>query len=168
MDAGSGVGSAFSGIHAVVGANGQPGHLADKDGNVVILHGVDESGSENFCLTWDPPPSSCHLPAGGANYQDPIAWAVDLILSTNSMHVILDLHITAAGTAKALQQAPTADVDHSVTFWQQVAAAYKGNGSVIFDLFNEPNLPGDEQQQFQCSDAQHRLRVGHFVSQVEA
>jgi hypothetical protein len=30
------------------------------------------------------------------------------------------------------------DRDHSVAFWQQVAAAYKGNGAVLFDLFNEP------------------------------
>jgi aryl-phospho-beta-D-glucosidase BglC (GH1 family) len=38
-----------------------------------------------------------------------------------------------------------------VTFWQQVASAYKDNVSVIFDLFNEPNLgSASEDQQFQC------------------
>jgi aryl-phospho-beta-D-glucosidase BglC (GH1 family) len=41
-------------------------------------------------------------------------------------------------------------MDHSVAFWQQVAAAYKDNGSVIFDLFNEPNLPGMAAEQYQC------------------
>jgi hypothetical protein len=37
-----------------------------------------------------------------------------------------------------------------VTFWQQVAAAYKNNGNVIFDLYNEPNLPGTPDQQYAC------------------
>src|SRR5437899_9521636 len=30
------------------------------------------------------------------------------------------------------------DLDHSVTFWSQVASAFRGNDAVIFDLFNEP------------------------------
>jgi hypothetical protein len=172
-----------------MGTGGHPGHLADKNGNVVILHGVNESGSENFCLTWGPPPvvlspeggpspltqdsltamkswgiNAVRIPlnedcwlgingvassAGGINYQTPIAQAVNLIIS-NGMYVILDLHITAAGTAKALNQAPMADLDHSVTFWKQVADVYKSNGSVIFDLFNEPVLPGTQDQQYPC------------------
>src|SRR5256884_9930102 len=28
--------------------------------------------------------------------------------------------------------------DHTPEFWRQVAAAYKGNDRVVFDLFNEP------------------------------
>src|SRR2546425_9545414 len=40
--------------------------------------------------------------------------------------------------SKALSQAPMPNRDHSPEFWRQVAAAYKGNTSVIFDLFNEP------------------------------
>jgi hypothetical protein len=35
-------------------------------------------------------------------------------------------------------QQPMPDENHSLTFWRQVAAAYKGNPSVAFDLFNEP------------------------------
>ena len=31
-----------------------------------------------------------------------------------------------------------ADADHSPTVWSQVAKTFAGNGSVIFDLFNEP------------------------------
>ncbi len=178
------------GLHAVMGANGQPGHLADQNGNVVVLHGVNESGSENFCLTWGPPPvvlspaggpsplnqdsltamkswgiNTVRIPlnedcwlgingvassVGGANYQMPISQAVDLITQTNSMVAILDLHITAAGTTPAESQAPMADLDHSVTFWQEVAAAYKGNSRVVFDLFNEPNLPGTTAQKDLC------------------
>jgi hypothetical protein len=174
-----------------MGTNGQPGHLADKNGNVVILHGVDESGSENFCVNWGPPaivfspaggPSpltqdsltamkswginavripmneDCWLGingvasnVGGANYQSPVAQVVDLITNTNSMYVILDLHVSGPGTTKGQSGTPSmTDMDHSVTFWQQVAAAYKDNGNVIFDLYNEPNLPGTPDQQYQC------------------
>jgi aryl-phospho-beta-D-glucosidase BglC (GH1 family) len=174
-----------------MGTNGQPGHLADKNGKVVILHGVDESGSENFCFTWGPPavvfspaggPSplnqasltamkswginavripmneACWLgingvgsAAGGPNYQSAIAQVVDLITNTNGMAVILDLHLAGPGTSKGAMGYPSIpDMDHSVTFWQQVASAYKGNGNVIFDLYNEPNLPGTPDQQYQC------------------
>lgn len=184
-------GAAFQGLHAVMGTNGQPGHIADQNGHTVILHGVDESGSENFCVNWGPPPvvfspaggpspltqdsltamkswgiNAVRIPmnedcwlgingvessVGGANYQDPISQAVDLITNTNSMYVILDLHVGGPGTTTGLSGTPSmADMDHSVTFWQQVAAAYKNNGSVIFDLYNEPNLPGTPQQQYDC------------------
>lgn len=73
----------------------------------------------------------------GANYQNAIAGWVNL-LTQNGMVVILDLHWTAPGTTLANSQIPMADADHSPTFWSQVATAYKGNGQVIFDLFNEP------------------------------
>jgi hypothetical protein len=33
-----------------------------------------------------------------------------------------------------------ADADHAVAFWTSVASAFKSNGSVIFDLYNEPNI----------------------------
>jgi endoglucanase len=33
---------------------------------------------------------------------------------------------------------PMPDMDHSVTFWQDVANTFKNNTAVIFDLFNEP------------------------------
>jgi hypothetical protein len=172
-----------------MGTGGNPGHLATGGGQAIVLHGVDESGTENFCLTWGPPPivaspaggpspltqdsltamkawgidtvriplnEDCWLgingvdaSVGGTNYQTPIANAVSLITRTNGMYAILDLHITAPGTMQALNQQPMADLDHSVTFWQQVAAAYKDNGSVIFDLFNEPVLDGSDAG-FQC------------------
>jgi hypothetical protein len=174
-----------------MGTGGHFGHLADSKGNTVILRGVDESGTENFCFMWGPPPvvvspsggpspldqtsltamkqwgiNAVRIPlnedcwlgingvdgsVGGANYQTPIKQAVDLITQTNGMYVILDLHWTAAGTTQALGQKMMADLDHSVDFWKQVAAAYKYNGSVIFDLFNEPYFTsGTDDQQFQC------------------
>jgi endoglucanase len=73
----------------------------------------------------------------GDNYRRAIADYVAL-LNRTGLAVILDLHWTAAGTAKALGQAPMPNRDHTPEFWRQVAAAYKGNNRVIFDLFNEP------------------------------
>ncbi|MGH7297777.1 MAG: glycoside hydrolase family 5 protein, partial [Polyangiaceae bacterium] len=62
------------------------------------------------------------------------------LLTQNGMVVVLDLHWTAPGSTQANAQAPMADADHSPTFWSQVAAAYKDNGAVILDLFNEPYI----------------------------
>src|SRR5256714_6266917 len=73
----------------------------------------------------------------GANYQRAIADYVGT-LNRAGLTVILDLHWTAADTAKALAQAPMPDRDHTPEFWRQVAMAYGHNNAVIFDLFNEP------------------------------
>ena len=73
----------------------------------------------------------------GAAYQQAIANYVGL-LNQNGLVAILDLHWTAAGPAQATGQQQMADADHAVAFWGSVARAFKGNGSVIFDLFNEP------------------------------
>src|SRR5947208_15896573 len=73
----------------------------------------------------------------GANYQKAIADFV-VLLNRYGLVVILDLHWTAADTAKALAQAPMPNRDHTPEFWRQVAAAYGHNNAVIFDLFNEP------------------------------
>jgi endoglucanase len=73
----------------------------------------------------------------GANYRRAIADFVAL-LNRIGLVVILELHWSAADTAKALGQAPMPNRDHTPEFWHQVAAAYKGNNHVAFDLFNEP------------------------------
>jgi endoglucanase len=75
----------------------------------------------------------------GAAYQNQIkSWVADL--NAAGLVAILDLHWSAPGTTEALQQWPMADADHSITFWSQVAATFKSDPSVIFDLFNEPYL----------------------------
>ena len=74
---------------------------------------------------------------GGANYQSALANYVSL-LNNAGLAVILDLHWAAPGTNAANGQQPMPNRDHSITFWQQVANAYKGNSSVVFDLYNEP------------------------------
>ena len=73
----------------------------------------------------------------GANYQNAIKSYVNL-LNSKGLYAILDLHWAAAGSRVADYQPEMADADHSPLFWQQVANAYKGNNSVIFELFNEP------------------------------
>jgi len=74
---------------------------------------------------------------GGTAYQQAIAKEVAAAHSAG-MYVILDLHWSAPGTQRALSQNPAPDKDHSPTFWQQVATAYKNDPAVIFDLYNEP------------------------------
>lgn len=157
-----------TGLHVVLGSGGAPGHIVDGSGKVVQLHGADRSGTEYSCLNgsffdgpvdqtavsamkaWNinavrvPLNEDCWLGIngvasayGGAKYQTAISGWVDL-LTQNGMVVILDLHWTAPGTTLSNAQEPMADADHAPTFWSQVATMFKGNGTVIFDLFNEP------------------------------
>jgi hypothetical protein len=74
---------------------------------------------------------------GGANYQKAIVGFVNL-LNANGLVAIVDLHWNAPGSQPAMGQEPMADADHSPAFWKSVAATFKGNSSVIFDLYNEP------------------------------
>ncbi len=81
----------------------------------------------------------------GANYRLAVEAYVRL-LNRNGLVAILDLHWTdghytgPAGcpSARALCQKPMPDAAESEPFWASVARAFKGNNSVIFDLFNEP------------------------------
>lgn len=79
---------------------------------------------------------------GGARYQQAIREYVDL-LNAHGFVVVLDLHRTAPGGARSREQEQMPDRDHSLTFWRQVATAYKDDSSVVFDLFNEPWPYGD-------------------------
>ena len=75
---------------------------------------------------------------GGSAYQTPVINYVNL-LNQNGIYAIVDLHVNAPGTQLATVLEPMADADHALAFWQSVAAAFKGNDRVIFDLFNEPS-----------------------------
>jgi endoglucanase len=90
----------------------------------------------------------CWLGLGGVkaqyskgNYRRAIATYVRQ-LNSRGFAVILDLHNSAPGNESSLNQEPMPD-GHTVTFWRQVAKAFKGNTSVLFDLFNEP-FPDDQ------------------------
>src|SRR5256884_140911 len=142
--------------------------LVDSAGRPIRLRGVNRSGTEYACAQgwgmFDGPSDSASVQAiaswkanvvrvplnetcwlgingvapaySGANYQRAIADYVTR-LNRAGLAVILDLH-WSADTGKALGQAPMPNRDHTPEFWRQVAAAYKGNDRVIFDLFNEP------------------------------
>jgi hypothetical protein len=73
----------------------------------------------------------------GENYRAEVERYVNLLVS-QGMYPILDLHWTAAGTARATALQPMPNLDHSPDFWSSVAQRFKGNPAVIFDLFNEP------------------------------
>ncbi len=62
---------------------------------------------------------------GGANYQAAIR---DYVARLNAagLAVILDLHWSAPGAYRALDQEPMANRDHSVAFWRSVAATFQG------------------------------------------
>jgi len=75
--------------------------------------------------------------SSGRAYQRAIAAYVHRI-NTQGMIVILDLHWTAAGATRADSQQAMPNRDHTPELWRQVAAAFKGNDAIIFDLFNEP------------------------------
>jgi len=142
--------------------------LINEQGQQVILHGVDRSGTEYQCVTgnqvfdgpndaasiqamktWDidvvrvPLNEDCWLGingvvTGGTTYQQAIKSYVQ-VLNQNGMYVILDLHWNAPGGTKATGQTDMADSDHSPAFWTSVASTFKGNNTVIFDLYNEPH-----------------------------
>ncbi|HEV2953105.1 MAG TPA: glycoside hydrolase family 5 protein [Candidatus Dormibacteraeota bacterium] len=78
---------------------------------------------------------------GGVAYRNAVEQYVST-LHQAGLYVILDLHWSAPGNFPALDQQPMADSDHSITFWQQVATAFKSDPATIFDLYNEPFLYG--------------------------
>ncbi|MGN6565858.1 MAG: cellulase family glycosylhydrolase [Thermomicrobiales bacterium] len=73
----------------------------------------------------------------GTTYQQAIQDYVAL-LNQYGLAAILELHWSAAGSAPATDQQPMPNRDHSLVFWRSVATAFKDNGAVLFDLFNEP------------------------------
>jgi endoglucanase len=72
----------------------------------------------------------------GASYRHAIEQYVAL-LNAYGFAVILDLAGTAPGAEKSANQEQMPD-SHSVAFWQSAAVTFRGNSSVLFDLFNEP------------------------------
>jgi hypothetical protein len=68
------------------------------------------------------------------------------------LDVILDLHWSDQGSFANFSSTSNPPIPgqqrmadaHSVTFWQQVAARYAGDGRVLFELYNEPHdVPWD-------------------------
>lgn len=69
---------------------------------------------------------------------DAVSWA-----KAAGMDVILDLHWSDAGTVGGCTspsgcQQQMAD-ERSITFWSELATRYRGDGRVLFELYNEPH-----------------------------
>ena len=75
---------------------------------------------------------------GGAAYQSAVQSYVNL-LHQYGIYAILDLHWNAPGTGQATGQEVMADADHAPAFWSSVAAFFKSDPGVLFDLYNEPH-----------------------------
>ncbi|MGY1642855.1 glycoside hydrolase family 5 protein [Geodermatophilus sp. SYSU D00703] len=79
---------------------------------------------------------------GGATYQEAIRHYVRL-LRDHGFVVVLDLHRSAPGRARSLEQEQMPSREHSLDFWSEVAATFEDDTAVVFDVFNEP-FPFDE------------------------
>ena len=75
----------------------------------------------------------------GTTYQTAIQNWVGA-LNADGIITILDLQWAAPGSYQSNVQWPMADEDHAPAFWTSVAATFKSDPAVIFDLFNEPYI----------------------------
>jgi hypothetical protein len=63
-------------------------------------------------------------------------------LNRAGLYVVLDLHVAAPGTQRAVGIIPLPDADHGPEFWRSVATTFESNHSLAFDLYNEPHDTG--------------------------
>ncbi len=76
----------------------------------------------------------------GINYQTAMSQFVTLA-NESGFIVEVDLHFGSGTSTLAKNDSyPGLDVTYAPTFWQSVAAAFKSNHSVIFNLINEPYI----------------------------
>jgi hypothetical protein len=74
---------------------------------------------------------------GSVDYQRTVDGAVGAITAAG-MAVILDLHFNSIQVCGQNGPQKMADV-YAINFWRDVASRYRGNGLVLFDLYNEPH-----------------------------
>jgi endoglucanase len=63
-------------------------------------------------------------------------------LNAAGLYVILELHWNAPGREQALGQKSMVDASHGYALWRSVAATFKSDRAVLFDLYNEPHSLG--------------------------
>ena len=82
---------------------------------------------------------------GGASYRTAVTDYVHQLVDAGIVPIV-ELSGSAPGNELAgsdqVGQQPMPDADHSIDFWVDVASTFKGDGNVVFDLFNEP-FPDD-------------------------
>jgi hypothetical protein len=74
----------------------------------------------------------------GQNYRAAIVKYVGL-LHAHGLYAILELHWNGTDTSLANWQHPMPDAAQSPAFWASVAATFRDDHAVLFDLFNEPS-----------------------------
>lgn len=143
----------------LVTGTGQPVHLhgVNRSGTEYacsegwgIFDGPSDQASIAAMATWNvnavrvPLNEDCWLgingvdPAySGAAYRAAVEGYVRELLAAD-LAVVLDLHLTAPGTAVPSSQAPMPDAEHSVPFWSSVASTFAGTAGVAFEVYNEP------------------------------
>ncbi|MFN8162305.1 MAG: cellulase family glycosylhydrolase [Solirubrobacterales bacterium] len=96
---------------------------------------------------------------GGSSYQATIRSYVNR-LERAGLYVILDLHVAAPGAQQATGIIPMPDADHALDFWRGIAAAYRDDRGVLFDLYNEPHDVGWRCWEWGCTI--HDVRAGTY------
>lgn len=111
-------------------------HLSARDFRLIASWGanvVRMGLNQDFWLAGSP----LFTPSYVETVDSAVAWA-----KAAGLDVILDLHWSdrgvLGGCATTSCQQKMAD-DNSVTFWSEVAARYRDDGRVIFELYNEPH-----------------------------
>jgi len=108
-------------------------------------------GEIDAMVTWDinavriPLNEDCWLGINGVSPTMTAAYRISLQslvseLNQRGLYAILDLHVSAPGTIRAIALQAMPDADHSPAFWSSVASTFVNDPAVIFDLFNEPHL----------------------------
>ena len=142
--------------------------LLDSAGNPVRLrgvntasHGMDERRRGGTSSRPSRPPSAtgtptrsgcrCHRTAGSARRPSRptrastiASWSGEIVdaVAAQGCYIILDLHWSNAGEwGKNIGQHCMPD-ENSLSFWKDVAAAYKNHPAVLFNLYNEPHNVG--------------------------
>jgi hypothetical protein len=133
--------------------------ILDGNGDPVILRGLQRFGLEGG--TQNPLPTKQEidqLSLWGANevrislgeqkwlrtscdYESDYPQQVDRVVqwvTDQHMVALINLHFLSVSKCGEAGLVPMADSPGAITFWQQVAARYKDNPLVAFDLFNEP------------------------------
>ncbi len=110
---------------------------------------ADSQAMIDEMLNWDinvvrlPLNEGCWLgynnqPSDGGAYRAAIEAEVRK-LNADHLFVILALQWNAPGGHYSDGPLPMADASHSPSFWRSVARTFRGDGLVIFDLYNEPH-----------------------------
>jgi endoglucanase len=112
-------------------------HLSERDFRLMASWGANVVRlplNQAFWLEDSP-----QFAAGYADLvDDAVSWA-----KAAGMDVILDLHWSDAGTAGGCTSPPNCQQqmadERSITFWSELAARYREDGRVLFELYNEPH-----------------------------